>query len=347
MRRTFVTSGELENWVQKGLRGVTSNPSIFDKAIAGSTDYDDDLDRLVDAGKSVQEIYEALAIKDIQLAADVLLPVYHRTQGKDGYVSLEVRPSLANDTQGTIEEARRLFATLDRPNVMIKVPATSAGIPAIEALVADGLNINVTLLFSISQYEKVAEAYLSGLESLMKLNGNLGRVASVASFFVSRVDRSVDQTLEKIGERDLLGKIAIANAKVVYARFQDIFSGSRWERLSGAGAQKQRLLWASTSTKNPAYPDTLYVDQLMGPDTVNTIPPATLEAFIDHGLVSPSLMLDLDASSKALERLDSLGVDLEAVTEQLQIEGVAAFAESFDSMLKSITIKRAQLHAAP
>jgi len=260
IRRSFITSGELQTLIDDGLRGVTSNPSIFEKAIAGSTDYDEDLHRLVDEGQSVDEIYEALALDDIRRAADLLRPVYDRTGGADGYVSLEVSPTLAHDTEGTIAEARRLFTALGRPNVMIKVPATPAGIPAIETLIGEGININVTLMFSLAHYDAVAEAYISGLEKLDASGGDVSRVASVASFFVSRVDTAVDRALEAIGgtgQRQglpLRGKIAVANAKVAYARFRETFSGPRWEKLAAQGAQVQRPLWASTSTKNSLYP---------------------------------------------------------------------------------------------
>jgi len=273
IRRSFITSGDLQTLIDEGLRGITSNPTIFEKAIAGSTDYDKDLHRLVDKGKAVDEIYESLVLDDIGRAADLLRSVYDRTGGADGYVSLEVDPNLAHDTERTIAEARRLFAALGRPNVMIKVPATPAGAPAIETLIGEGVNVNVTLVFSLAHYEAVAGAYIAGLEKLAASGGNVSWVASVASFFVSRVDSAVDQALEEVGETDLQGKIAVANSKVAYARFREIFGGERWERLAGQGARVQRVLWASTGTKNPLYPDTLYVDRLIGPDTVNTLPP--------------------------------------------------------------------------
>jgi transaldolase/glucose-6-phosphate isomerase len=341
----LLDSGELRALIEDGVSGVTSNPSIFEKAIAGSTDYDEALSRLVEEGKSVEEIYEILAIEDIQRTADLLRSIYERTEGLDGYVSLEVSPTLANDTTGSIEEAKRLYRQLDRPNVMIKVPATPAGIPAIEALVGEGINVNVTLIFSLSNYEAVAEAYIKGLESLAQRGGDLHKVSSVASFFVSRVDSAVDRELEAINERDLLGKIAIANAKVAYSRFQEIFSGDRWERLSQAGARVQRPLWASTSTKNPLSPDTLYVDALIGAQTVNTIPPSTLQAFLDHGAVSRTLDADLDKAEAQLQRLAELGVDLDAITEKLQDDGVEAFAKSFEAVLSSVADKRERLLA--
>ena len=345
IRRAFIASGELQALVDQGVRGVTSNPSIFEKAIAGSADYDTALRPLVDAGKSVAEIYETLALEDIQAAADILRPVFDRSDGRDGFVSLEVSPTLAHDTANTIAEARRLHAALDRPNVMIKVPATQEGIPAITALIADGISVNVTLIFSTAHYEPVAEAYLAGLERLAAKGGDLGQVASVASFFVSRVDTAVDAALEKIGERALQGKIAVANAKAAYARFQTIFSGARWERLAALGAQVQRPLWASTGTKNPLYPDTLYVDALIGPDTVNTVPPATLNAFLDHGTVASTLAQDMDAAHSHLARLAGLGIDLDAITGKLQEDGVAAFAKSFEALMDSVAAKRAKLLA--
>jgi len=344
IRRAFLVSGDLENLVDQGLRGVTSNPSIFEKAIAGSADYDEDLGSLVTEDKSVEEMYEALAISDIQHAADILRSVYDQSAGVDGYVSLEVSPALARDTHGTIAEARRLFDLLDRPNVMIKVPATREGVSAVRALIGEGINVNVTLIFSRIQYEAVAEAYLAGLESRAAAGDDLGKVASVASFFISRVDTALDRALEGAKHAsDLQGKIAIANAKAAYARFREIFSGDRWERLARSGARVQRPLWASTGTKNPLYPDTLYVDSLIGADTVNTVPPATLQAFLDHGQVAPALESGLDEARAVLGRLAECGFDLEAVTEKLQVEGVEAFAESFRTLMAGIAEKREKL----
>jgi len=345
IRRSFITSGELQALINQGVRGVTSNPTIFEKAIAGSTDYDADLGRLVDAGKSVEEIYETLALDDIAQAADLMRLVYDETGGADGYVSLEVSPTLANDTGGTVADARRLFAALHRPNVMIKVPATPAGIPAIETLISQGINVNVTLIFSLDHYKAVAEAYIAGLEKLAAAGGDPSRVASVASFFVSRVDTAVDRTLEEIGEVELQGKIAIANAKVAYAYFCEAFSGPRWEKLTAQGARVQRPLWASTGTKNPHYLDTLYVDSLIGLHTVNTVPPATLQAFLDHGNVSPTLEVGLEEAHAHLARLAELGVDLDAITQKLQDDGVASFAKSFESLMASIAEKRDRLLA--
>ncbi len=348
IRRSFMTSGDLQALIDEGLRGITSNPTIFEKAIAGSNDYDEDLNRLTGEGKSVEEIYEALTLDDIRRAADLLRPVYERTEGGDGYVSLEVNPGLAHDTGGTIAEAKRLFAELDRPNIMIKVPATSAGIPAIRTLIGDGVNVNVTLLFSLTQYEAVAEAYMAGLEKRFASGEDVSRIASVASFFVSRVDTVVDGMLEGMGSRaalSLQGEIAVANAKVAYARFRQIFGGERWKALTQHGARTQRVLWASTGTKNPLSPDTLYVDSLIGPDTVNTVPPATLNAFRDHGEVAPTLEVGLDEARDQLAHLADLGVDLDAITRKLQDDGVAKFSESFESLMETIAGKRERLLA--
>ena len=346
IRRELIDSGELQELVDQGVRGVTSNPSIFEKAIAGSADYDRDLRALVEAGRSVDEIYESLALDDIGRAADVLRPLFEESNGGDGYVSLEVSPTLAHDTEGTVAQARRLFKTLGRPNVMIKVPATPAGMPAIETLIGEGINVNVTLIFSLAHYEAVAEAYIAGLERLAAgPEQSLDRVASVASFFVSRIDTAVDRALKEIGEGDLQGKIAIASARMAYARFQEIFSGERWERLAARGARRQRPLWASTGTKNPLYPDTLYVDELIGPETVNTLPPATMEAFMDHGRVAATLASNLNQARQGLTRLAELGVDLGAITQKLQDDGVAAFAVAFEGLLASVAGKRAALLA--
>jgi len=340
IRRFFITSGELKALIEEGLRGVTSNPSIFEKAINGSSDYDEAIRRLVETKKSVEEICEDLVLDDIARAADLLQPVYESTQGVDGYVSLEVSPTLANDTKGTIAEARRLFKVLARPNVMIKVPATPAGIPAIEELIASGININVTLIFNLDHYRSVAEAYLKGLERRLADHGDISKVASVASFFISRVDTAVDQVLTSLGNKDLQGKIAIANAKVAYDTFRQIFNGSRWEKLAAFGACVQRPLWASTGAKNPEYPNTLYVDQLIGPDTVNTVPPATLNAFRDHGSVVLTLTEEIEEAEAQLAQLEDLGIDLKSITQKLQEEGLQAFAESFKTLMASIRHKQ-------
>jgi len=360
VRRSFITDrdgqpgGQLADLVDQGLRGVTSNPSIFEKAIAGSNDYDGELRRLGDQARSSdgdldpEEIYETLAVKDIQTAADVLRPVYDATDGADGYVSLEVSPDLAYDTEGTIAEARRLFASVDRPNVMIKVPATAQGVPAIRTLIGEGINVNVTLMFSLDQYDQVAEAYISGLETLDGDGGDIAGVASVASFFVSRVDVKVDRMLEEVdspGAEALKGTIGIANAKMAYQRFKSAFSGERWEQLAEKGARLQRVLWASTSTKDPTYSDTLYPDNLIGPDTVNTLPPATLNAFRDHGTVALTLETQLTTAQAQLDKLSQLGIDLDQVTDDLLEEGVDKFAKPFSDLMESIEEKVEQLTA--
>jgi len=345
IRRSFIASGDLRALVEDGLRGVTSNPTIFEKAIAGSDDYDQDLHRLVDAGHSVETIYETLVLDDIRRAADILRPVYEATQGGDGFVSLEVSPKLARDTDGTVAEARRLFAALGRPNVMIKVPATAEGISAVRQLISEGINVNVTLMFSLAHYDVVAEAYIAGLEELLASGGDASQVASVASFFVSRVDRVVDPQLEAAGKNELLGRIAIANAKLAYQRFQQTFRGARWERLQANGARVQRPLWASTSTKNPEYSDVLYVDELIGPHTINTLPPQTLSSFRDHGVVAVTLTQEVERAQAEIEQLAEAGIDLDGVTEQLQDDGVKAFAKSFESLMASIAEKRERLLA--
>ncbi len=351
IQRSLITSGELKDLVNQGLRGVTSNPSIFEKAISGSSDYDSELKQLIESDKSIHQIYESLALADIAMAAEVLKPVYDATRGRDGFVSLEVNPALAHDTQKTIVEAKRLFESLKRPNVLIKVPATPAGLPAITELIAAGVNVNVTLIFALDNYKAVAGAYLDGLEKLAQTGPSvsggcrLDRVASVASFFVSRVDSAVDKALEKAGNTALQGKIAVANSKIAYDEYRKIFSGPRWESLADRGARAQRVLWASTSTKNPAYPENLYVDELIGPNTVNTLPPATLKSFIAHGIVSETLTKGMETARKEIAQLAELGIDLNEITRTLQDEGVAAFAKSFESLITGITGKREKLSA--
>jgi transaldolase/glucose-6-phosphate isomerase len=349
IRRNLLTSGELKRLVEEdGLSGVTSNPTIFEKAITGSTDYDAALRTLLagPAKLDSRALFEALAIEDIRNALDVLRPVYDRTGGADGFVSLEVSPTLARDTQGTIQEARRLWKAVGRPNLFVKVPATSEGIPAIETLISEGININITLMFSMEHYENVAQAYIRGLQRCATPQ----RVSSVASFFVSRVDNLADPALEKIGTPEALalrGKIAIANSKKVYQRFREIFHGEAFAALRKKGARVQRVLWASTSTKNPAYPDVLYVEELIGPETVNTVPPATLDAFRDHGKVRGATISEgLDVALGELDRLKKVGVDLDAITEKLQVDGVASFAASFEQLMAALDTKRATLLAA-
>ena len=309
LKRSLIRNGELQALIDRdGLKGLTSNPSIFEKAIAESDDYAGAMAQyLKGADHGVSDIYEHLAIADIQAAADILRPVYEQTQRRDGYVSLECSPYLANDTKATIGEATRLWAAVNRPNLMVKVPATPAGIPAVRELIGRGLNINITLLFAVSVYEDVVEAYISGLENLTRAGGDVSKVASVASFFVSRIDTAVDKRLDKLSDKGLAdrlrGNIAIANAKLAYARYQALFSSRRWQKLAAAGAKTQRLLWASTSTKNPNYKDTLYVEALVGRDTVNTIPPATMDAFRDHGKVSAdAIEQDVEGARAMLAR---------------------------------------------
>jgi transaldolase len=339
----LIQSGDLERLVEENeVRGVTSNPTIFEKAIAGSTDYDDALRTMLEKDPQIEpgKLFERLAIENIRAASDILRTVYDETEGADGFVSIEVSPCLAHDTAGTVDEAKRLRAEVDRPNVMIKVPATPEGIPAIEALVADGVNVNITLMFSMKHYEAVARAYVRGLERC----SNPRQVSSVASFFVSRVDTVVDSALEKLGTEEakaLLGKIGIANCKVVYQRFREIFHGKGLATLRRRGARVQRPLWASTGTKNSAYSDVLYVENLIGPETVNTLPPATLNAFRRHGRVKGFTVEEgLKTAESDLCRLKDLGIDLDAITEKLQADGVSAFAASFNQLLAAVEEQR-------
>jgi len=349
IHRKLINSGDLKRLIEDdGLSGMTSNPTIFEKAIAGGTDYDQTIRAALAENPKTEtgKIFERLAMEDIRAAADVLRPVYDETGGADGFVSLEVSPHLAHDTEGTIAEAKRLKAEVARPNVMIKVPATPAGIPAIEALTAEGVNVNITLMFSMSHYEAVSRAYIRGLERATEA-AKVASVASVASFFVSRVDTMVDTALEKLDTPDALalrGKIAIANSKAVYRRFEEIFHGEGFAALKSRGARVQRPLWASTGTKNPKYSDVLYVEELIGPDTVNTLPPATIDAFRDHGRVpGPTVKEKLDEAMSALSQLKHVGLDLEEVGKKLQDDGVAAFAKSFDDLMAALEKKRASM----
>jgi transaldolase/glucose-6-phosphate isomerase len=355
VRRSLIQKGELATLVERdGLKGVTSNPAIFEKAIGQSDEYLEDLKNFQASGDhSVSEIYEHLAIGDIRAGADVLRPVFEQTQRGDGYISLEVSPYLAHDTEGTIAEARRLWRKVERPNLMVKVPATRAGVPAIRKLIGEGLNINVTLLFSLPSYEAVVEAYISGLEDLVRAGGDPAKVASVASFFVSRIDSLVDKKLDgligKGGDKAALdklrGRAAIANAKMAYERYEALFTGPRWDALVKKGARTQRLLWASTSTKNPAYRDTLYVETLIGRDTVNTMPPVTMDAFRDHGVVKPDTVKENREEAYALvQELDRNGISLVAVGEELVEEGVRLFADPFDQLLGAVAMRRRTLH---
>lgn len=339
IRREYITKGDLQKLIDDGLRGITSNPAIFEKAIAHNSDYDHDIRAVMHDGYTVHEIFEKLAIKDIDLATDAMMPVYEKTKGLDGYVSLEVSPKLAKETEGTIEEGKRLFTTLGKPNVMIKVPATEEGIPAISELIGSGINVNVTLIFSLENYKEVVEAYILGLEKYAETSEDLSSISSVASFFVSRVDSAVDKELDAIGNTELKGKIAIANAKAAVEIFNDLFGSERWARLEAKGARKQRLLWASTGTKNPEYSDVLYVDELIGPDSVNTIPPATLDNFIDHGKIETTINVGLDIAKEQLLQLGKLGVDINKITDKLQLDGVKLFADAFDSLLDSLEEK--------
>jgi transaldolase/glucose-6-phosphate isomerase len=347
LRRGMLRSGELQALIDDGLRGMTSNPTIFEHAIGGSGDYDDDLRALARSSASDLEVFERLAIEDVRQAADLFRPVYDASAGADGFVSLEVSASLARDTAGTIAEARRLWAAVDRPNLMIKVPGTREGWPAVERLLVEGVNVNITLLFALEHYREVAEAYLRALEARLRGNQRIDRLASVASFFVSRVDTETDRRLEARGGPllDLRGKAGIANAQLAYAWFRTLLSSARWRRLAEAGARPQRLLWASTGTKNPAYSDVLYVDSLIGADTINTMPPATLQLFEDHGTVRPTLSDDAGDGRAVMDRLAGGGVDLHDVTRVLEDDGIAKFATSFDALLGVIASKRKSLAA--
>jgi len=349
IRRNLLTSGELKKLIDEdGLRGMTSNPAIFEKAIVGSTDYTDLLQSLAQKHDlDAKARYEVLAIRDIQDAADFLRPVYDATRRRDGYVSLEVSPYLARDTNGTLDEARRLWKAVARENVMIKVPGTAEGIPAFQQLIGEGININVTLLFAQEVYEKVAEAYIAGLEQLSATGGDVSKMASVASFFISRIDTLVDSKVnEKLKAKPdaqqeallkgILGKVAIANGKLTYQKYLQIFSGPRWEKLAARGAQTQRVLWASTSTKNPAYRDVVYVEELIGKDTVNTVPPATLDAFREHGRVRESLTENIESAKQTMSDLAKVGISMKEVTDQLTVEGVKLFADAFDKLLEAV-----------
>lgn len=348
IRHTLLTSGELKKMIeQDGLKGVTSNPAIFEKAIVGSSDYAEILPQIREKTQDPKAVYEALAIGDVRLAADIMWPVYETSKKRDGYVSLEVSPYLARDTKGTIEEARRLWQAVNKANVMIKVPATDEGIPAIRQLISEGININVTLLFSVEAYEKVAQAYLQGLTEYSDKGGDISRVASVASFFVSRIDSAVDALIEERLKnpsgnhallKPLLGAVAIANAKLAFIAFKKFCENPAWIALEARGAQRQRLLWASTGTKNPAYRDTLYVEELIGPETVNTIPPATFNAFRDHGQVRASLLEHLEEAHDTLHDLEAAGIDFKAVTSQLLHDGLLQFADAFDKLLGSVDL---------
>ena len=346
IRRGIIENGELQGMIEKyDLRGVTSNPSIFEEAIGKSDDYDDAMETFAAEGVEAGEAFEQIAVEDIQSACDIFRPVYDAANGHDGLVSIEVSPLLADDTQRTLDEARKLWKLVGRPNVMVKIPGTDEGIEAVEQALFEGINVNITLLFSLRGYEQVMEAFLRAMERRAEAGQPLDHIASVASFFVSRVDTAVDAELEKIAAeggaraekaQSVMGRAAIANAKMAYLRFTQVFAGERWERLKAKGAHVQRPLWASTSTKNPKYRDVTYVEELIGPDTVNTMPLATIQAFADHGEVRRTVDTDLDRSRAELATLKELGIDLDEVTEKLQVEGVEKFSKSFRQMIQTV-----------
>ena len=353
IRRSFIQQGDLQALVDKGLHGVTSNPSIFEKAIAQSDDYEEQLKNLAEAGQATGEIYTKLAVQDIQSAADVLRPVYDQTEGADGFVSLEVDPTLAHDTQATIDEAARLWEVVDRPNLMIKIPATKEGLPAISESITNGLNINVTLIFSLARYGEVMAAYVRGLETRQRSGNPIDHISSVASFFVSRVDTKVDKRLEAVIQREgpeaelaasLRGQAAVANAKMAYRQFKAVFEREGFKNLQEKGARLQRPLWASTSTKNPAYSDIKYVQELIAPHTVNTLPEKTLNAFLDHGEVKLTLEDDINKAEFVLQSLEDVGISMQEVTQELEEEGVEAFAKSFRALIERIDERREQIH---
>ena len=358
LHRRILENGELQRLIDEdGLKGLTSNPSIFEKAIGDGDAYDDRLKALTRHGDAPEALYERLAIADIQRAADIFRPTWDRLGGRDGYVSLEVSPGLAMDTEGTVAEARRLWRAVDRPNLMIKVPGTAPGTPAIRQLIGEGINVNVTLLFGVGAYLDVAEAHMAGLEMLKAAGGDLSRVHGVASFFVSRIDTRIDGAIdarlkagaqgeeaERLGR--LRGKVAIANARSAYQRYLELIASPRWRALAAAGAAPQRLLWASTGVKDPAYPDTLYADALIGADTIDTLPPATIDAFRDHGKVSPSLTEGVAEAEHDLAEAQHLGLDLDAVTDALVVDGVRLFAEAFDKLLAAVAAKSRRMAGA-
>ena len=346
IRRNLIVSGELRRLIEEdGLRGMTSNPSIFEKAIVESPDYDDDIRAMALEGKDVTEIYEALSQRDVQSAADEFRSVYDKTDGKDGYVSLEVNPHLAHDTTGTIEEARRLWTALDRPNILIKVPATADGLPAIQELIGEGISVNVTLLFGLPRYRQVADAYIAGIEARAAQGKPVKHVASVASFFVSRIDALVDALLEKqiaLGgweaeiAKQVHGEVAVASAQTAYQIYKEIFGSARFKKLADKGARAQRLLWASTGTKNPDYSDVKYIESLIGPDTVNTVPLETLDAYRDHGEPKARLEQDVEQANRILERLPEFRISIDKLTQQLEDEGVEKFNRPFDKLMETL-----------
>jgi len=346
--RQLIASGQLAKRVDQGIRGLTSNPTIFAKAVA-SGQYDELIRREIESGHDTRRIFEEIEIADLGDAADILRSVYDTSDGTDGFVSIEVEPDLAEDSDRTLERATHLWKRLARPNVFVKIPATPAGLPAIEAAIAEGININITLMFSVDVYRDVARAYIAGLRRRQAAGGEIGHVASVASFFVSRVDTKVDKALDAIGTGAALaarGQAAIANAKLAYHAYKEIFEGGEFDDLAAAGARVQRCLWASTSTKNPTYRDVMYVDELIGPKTVNTLPTETIEAFLDHGVVSRTLDVGLDEALAAIRAVESLGIRMETVTDELILEGVAAFTKSFEDLMGVIDTQRKALAPA-
>jgi transaldolase / glucose-6-phosphate isomerase len=356
IRRDLLTSGGLKKMIDEdGLRGMTSNPTIFEKAITGSKDYADIIESSEAKALDANGVFEKIAIRDVQDAADIFRPVYEQTKRRDGYVSLEVSPLLANNTQATIDEARRLWKSVGRENVMIKIPGTEQGLPAIRTCIEEGININITLLFAQWVYEEVAEAFLEALEARVKKGQDISHIASVASFFVSRIDTLIDsqidaklKTVTDEKQRALLtglqGKVAIANAKLTYRKYQELFGGPRWKALAAKGAQTQRLLWASTSTKNPKYRDVLYVEELIGADTVDTIPPATFDAFRDHGRLRKSLTEDVDGAARTMLALEKAGISMKEVTDKLVVDGVKLFSDAFKQLMEA-TGRTAGVHA--
>ena len=343
LSREDIKNGGLEGMIEDGIVGVTSNPAIFQKAIAGSDSYDEQLAELARKEDDPKEMFWGIAQTDIRDACDIFMPVYERTGGEDGFVSLEVQPDIAYDSDATIEEAMRLHELVDRPNLFVKIPATLQGLVAIEEMISRGKSINVTLIFSLERYREVARAYIRGIKRLVENGGNPSGVRSVASFFVSRIDTEADSKLEELGADDLKGELAIANAKLAYQVYKQVFGGSRWRFLEEKGANKQRLLWASTSTKSPDYPDTIYVDNLVGPETVNTMPKKTIEVVMDHAEIRPTLEEGVEEAKRTLERLREAGLDYEDVTDTLEQEGIQKFADPFNEMLDEIKNKGRQL----
>jgi transaldolase len=357
--RDMLNEGSIRTAIEEtGIRGLTSNPTIFEKAIAAGSAYDEEIGGLLERDLDAHAIFETVAVRDIQGAADLFRPIYESSEGGDGFVSIEVSPLAARDPAVTTADARRLWSAVDRPNLMVKIPGTVEAVPIIQQMLTEGININITLLFSVAAYERVARAYISALAARQAAGQPIDRIASVASFFVSRVDTLVDKLLdEKIAAtgdatqkgwlQSLKGKAAIANAKIAYQSFERLFSGAEWDSLAAAGADVQRPLWASTSVKNPAFPDTMYVDELIGPHTVNTMPRPTIAAFLDHGTVARTIDKDLSGAYKTMEDLAAAGIDIDAVTTQLEDEGIASFAKSYDSLLAGVAAKRSQLAGAP